>query len=129
MATVDYGLDLACVDDLDADMTEVTGRRVLAEALARRLSTPRGGLIDDPNYGTDVRGYLNDDLSKADIARIGAAVDAECRKDERVLRTTTQVGFVSGALTLSIQVVDLSGPFRLVLGVTDVSVDVLKVGN
>lgn len=122
-----YGTDLSCVSDLTAAMTEVTGRTALAEALARRLQTPRGGLIDDPNYGYDVTGEIDDDLTTRDIARIASQVDAECAKDERVISTTTTAVFLSGALTLSIDIRDSAGPFKLVLLATSVSLSVLKV--
>lgn len=127
MAT-DHGLDLGGVEDCDENMTEVNGRLCLAEALARRVTTRRGSLIDDPDYGTDVTAYLNDDLDIADIARIGSEVDAEFRKDERVIDSKTTVSLLAGVLTISSTVTDGAGPFALALAVTDVSTTILKVG-
>lgn len=64
----DYGTDLSCVVDLDAGLAEVTGNTLLAQALARRLITPRGGLLDDPNYGYDLTQFLNADIGPTDLA-------------------------------------------------------------
>ena len=125
MAT-DYGHDLSLLTDLDPSMLEVDGLRCLAEACARRLQTPRGGLIDDPNYGFDVTGLLNDDLDTRAIAQLGAGVDGELVKDERIVRTTTAVSFVRGALMLDIKGLASNGPFRLVLAASDVTVSILK---
>lgn len=79
------GSDLSCITDCTPDFAEVSGRMCLAQAVARRYGCPRGRLIDDPNYGYYLCGYVNDDLSKNDIARIQAGAEAEAKKDERVL--------------------------------------------
>ena len=48
-----YGSDISGAADLDPDMAEVDGfsTLALAQALVRRLDTPRGTLLDDGNYG------------------------------------------------------------------------------
>lgn len=142
---VDYGRDLSCITrtqalpfpdgsirdvtaiDLDVSMTETSGRALLAEAVARRLVTFRGTLVDDPTYGFDVREYLNSDLSPRELAAIGAGIDNELTKEERLLRSQTVVTFLAGVLLIAVNLVDLAGPFRLTLAVTDVSVTVLQV--
>ncbi len=131
---VDYGHDLSCITDLDPAMLEIDGRLVLAQALARRLITPRGGLIDDPNYGYDLRLFLNDDQTAAAVAMIGSGIDAEFLKDERVLASTTTVTFTTrGVLTTVSSITDNIGPFSLVLGVGGLTVAngivILKVGS
>jgi hypothetical protein len=109
-------------------MVEVTGRTCLVQALARRLITARGTLIDDPNYGFDLNQFLNDDLDAADVARIGSGIDAEFLKDERVLSsTTTAVLNVGGALVVTAQIQDQQGPFKLVLSVGSVSATILSI--
>lgn len=124
---VDYGTDLWCVSDLTSDMSEVSGRTLLAQALARRLQTPRGGLIDDPDYGFDVTAYIDDDLTDREIARIRTGISAECVKDERVSSVTVTTTFAKSTLVIAIDVVDLQGPFRLVLAATSVTISILKV--
>jgi len=139
---VNYGRDLSCflrpvsltgptynatVFDLSTDMSEVDGRQGLSEALARRLVTKRGTLIDDPNYGFDVREFVNDDLDARELARIAASVDGEMLKDERVLRSSTTATLVGGALILVVNITDSRGPFRLVFSVSQASVSILQV--
>lgn len=126
------GSDLAGVSDLTAQMAEVSGRRCFAEGLARRLITPRGDLLDDPDYGTDVTEMLNDDIDAAAIPRIAASIEAEWLKDERCLAATVVVvvtpalGFAV-ALTITGTVTDGRGTFRLVLAATSVTVALLEV--
>ncbi len=122
-----YGHDLSCISDLTSDMAEVDGRINLGQALARRLQTPRGGLIDDPNYGTDITAEIDNDMDTRAIARIASRVDAECVKDERVFSSKTTASFVSGSLTLTIEIVDLAGPFKLIMLATNVTVELLRV--
>lgn len=127
---VNYGYDIAMgptLQDLSPDMSEIGGRTLLAQACIRRLITYRGTLIDDPNYGTDVRLYLNSDIDTRLLGQIASAVDAELEKDERVLRSRTTATFIGGILLLSVQLADQAGPFSLTLSVTDVTVALLKV--
>ena len=132
--STDYGTDLAIAFtsngvDMDPAGREVSGRTNLSYALVRRLVTPRGRLLDDPNYGFYVPGYLNDDLDTTGLAQIRAGVEAECAKDERVTSATVQPSFLNGVLTLTILVNDASGPFSLVLAVTSVTVTILTIGS
>lgn len=125
---VDYGSDVSCVTDLAADGRVVTGFTLVGEAIARRLITPRGRLIGDPNYGFDLTQYVNADMSPRDIAGLRAGVVAECMKDERVNRATVNAELDSvGILTLTI-LLDLGvESFTLVLSASDVSVTLVSV--
>lgn len=127
--SVNYGHDLFCVNDLDPGMLEVDGRVCLAQALARRLITPRGGLLDDPNYGYDLTGFLNDDVTHATLASMQGQINAEMLKDERVIAASSTVVFVSGQLIVTISITDGVGPFPLVLAVSSVTVQVLSIGQ
>lgn len=127
----DYGLDLTCTDDLDPRCSVTSGRRIVAEAVYRRLITPRGRLIDDPEYGTDITDWINDDFSASDIASLGAAIQSECLKDERVAEAEVSVEEPpggTGAYAITISLTELTGTtFDLVLSVSDVTVDLLRV--
>lgn len=124
----DLGTDLSCLDDLPEDCHVVSGRRCFIEAIYRRLITPRGRLLDDPNYGEDVAAWLNDDMSPADIGALQSAVQAECLKDERCLSAVTAAALdIEGVLTLNIALTDADGPFRLVLEVSAVTTKILAV--
>lgn len=122
---VDYGTDLSCVFDLDPGLAEVTGNVLMGQACARRLTTPRGTLIDDPNYGYDIRQFLNDDLSPSDLAKIGAQCDQELLKDERVVSSTTTITLVGNVLTASSVVFGANGPFTNVVTVSALTTTLL----
>ncbi len=130
--TTDYGLDIgmtAEATNMDPTMATVTGRLQLAQALVRRLQTPNGRLLTDPDYGYDLLGELNDDLAPADVGRIAAQAAAECRKDERVVECTASASFTLGVLTIGLVVTDGKGPFKLVLAARDVTVSLLQVSS
>ncbi len=125
----DFGTDFSGITDLDARCSTVTGRRLLAEAIARRLSTPRGRLIKHPDYGTDLTEYINDDIGPGDLAAMQSAIVAECLKDERVqdvdVSITAPVGGV-GEYLIELSIDDGDGPFDLTLSVGEVSVELLS---
>lgn len=124
----DFGQDLNFLDDLDPSLGLLGGTDNLGQALIHRLSTPRGGLFYDANYGTDLRAYVNESISAATLARARADVQAECAKDERVLACTASTSFDATTKTLLVQVAvqTAAGPFALVLAVTSVSVALLS---
>jgi hypothetical protein len=124
---VDFGTDLSCVSDLTPNMAEVSGNTVLAQAIARRLITPRGRLIDDPNYGYDLSAFLNADLGPGDVGKITANVYAECLKDERVLDAQVSVSLALNVLTVTVTLSTANGPFTLVLSISSVTTSLLTV--
>ena len=124
---VDYGTDLSDVTDLTEDMAEVSGRLCMIQALARRIQTPRGTLIDDPNYGIDITDYLDADIADSSLSQVAGLVDAEFLKDERVIGSTTSVTSKNSVLTIQSQLQDGAGPFKLVLSVDQVTIAILKV--
>ena len=127
--TVDFGTDIATPDasDLDPYFTEVSGWRGLGQALARRLTTPRGSLLDDLSYGYDLRSRLNDSLSTADLAALGAVVKRELEGDERVETASVAVTLTNGALRVAARITTAAGPFRLVLAVGAITTEILAV--
>lgn len=144
--TIDYGSDLSCTwaaetldfpdgttrtqqawDATGDDFPEISGRSLLIEALLRRLVTPRGGLLGSPDYGTDVRDWVNDDNSVAGLARLGAAISAEIAKDERVRSATAVATFADSMLTAAITIVDGDGRFKLVISIGEVNLKILGV--
>lgn len=123
------GTDLFGVDDLDPMFSTVSGAEAVAQALARRLITPRGALLDDPGYGYDLRGRLNAAVTSAGRLAIQSAVAAELRKDERVDDVQVTVLFEPATNSLRVDgvVFGAFGPFRLTLSVDAVSVSLLEV--
>lgn len=143
------GSDLSGVRDLTPQMAEVSGRQCLAEGLARRISTPRGALIDDLDYGFDVSERINDDLGPADVAAIQSGVATEWQKDERVVSAVVTAQFVGpsqvqaalsgtvanpqpvpgGVLVIAGTVADSQGPFQFTVAVSSLSVQLLTVSS
>lgn len=126
--TIDYGADIGAVPDLDPMLPTVTGRAVLREALVRRLSTPRGALFYEPDYGYDLRALLSEGITGSDLFAIAHAVGAEVRKDERVLGASVvpRLSADGSRLALTLWITDAAGPFELVLVVSAVTVEVLR---
>jgi len=127
--SVDYGKDLWCLDDFSPTMPEVTGRTVPIQRLVRRLYTPRGSCPDCPNDGIDVRDFLNTGSALTDT-QIAGIIAGELRKDVACLDVTVVATF-SGPTpkrTLTIDIVGelADGPFALVIGVDQLTVELLK---
>lgn len=120
----DYGSDFQAVEDLDSRLTLVTGPAVVAQAVARRLQVPRGGLWYAPDYGTDLRAYLLAPV-RSRFALV-AAIEAEATKDERVQSAKATVAFDGdrAEVTVTLELVD-GRTFDLVLDVSRVTVELL----
>lgn len=119
-----YGTDLSCVEDLTEDLAEVDPFSPLAigEALLRRLSTPRGQLPDDPEYGLDLRGYCNRGVPTGEIREVAGQVRSEVTKDDRV-EDVSVVVTVPSLKTMSVRIDvtpadPLLDPFTLTFAVT-----------
>lgn len=126
----DLGSDVSCVEDLDGAFRSVSGRLALAQAIARRLSTRNGDLAligDDPDYGSDLRELVGEDVDDRAAFEIAARAEKEALKDERVRTASATVTLAGTSHLLSLALSDADGPFRLTLAITDVSVSVLKV--
>ncbi len=125
-----YGLDLWCVLDVTESLLEVDPTRPVAvgQAIARRLITPRGGLVDDPNYGLDLRGYVNRGVTQNSLLQLAAQVRAEALKDDRVVdaNATISAGLRELTVTLELVLSDyLSQTFSLVFFVTSDGIELL----
>ena len=124
-----FGSDINCLGgfDLDPYFDLVEGAECLGQALLRRLLVVRGGLLDDPSYGFDVRAYLND--SAPNLASVEGGVVEQLEADERVERATATATFndVTGVLRITATAFTGAGPFRLVLDVSALTVALLTV--
>lgn len=126
-----FGYDLYCADDLRADMLEVDGvanpTLLLALAIRRRLDCPRGALPDDPEYGIDLRGYLNRGTPAQEIRVLAGRIRTELQKDDRIDRVTITVtpSPNGSSLAVGVHVVPQDhrlGGFELILAVTSAAV-------
>lgn len=130
-STTDFGTDLnfdITTMDIPNNFNTTSGRDNLIKACIRRITTPRGRLIYDPNYGIYIQDYLNDDIDIRTVAQIGGLIDNELLKDERIIKSSTEANYFRGILTTVTTLVDGNGPFKLVLAISAVTVNVLQVG-
>lgn len=131
MATADdLGVDVGCVSDIGRTLGTVSGLTNLAHALARRLSTPRGGLFYDPDYGLDLREWINEGLTDSGIVELGSLIEAEVRKDDRAREATATASYnrATRALTVDMSIDTVEGPFRMILAVDEIAVSLLNAG-
>lgn len=115
-SSIDFGSDLQCATDLDPMMRELAANdpRLVAESDLRRLQTPRGGLLDDPDYGYDVRELLRAPLTRAQLAAVPGRIRAELMKDDRHRSVDVDVKRTSSdELYLRIHAETDAGPFDM----------------
>lgn len=135
VAPLGYGTDLSCVTDLAEDLAEVdaTSNTAIAQALIRRLITPRGSLPDDPDYGFDLRGLLNRGVTLAELRAVTGQARSELRKDDRVSDAKVSAAFTLANSTLSVTVevtpADVDRDvFSFTFALTDSSVAIEVIG-
>lgn len=124
----ELGSDISGVDDLDATLSVVTGKRALAQAILRRLTTPLGMLIDDPTYGLDVRSFIGDPVYPDNIKQ---EIVKQLDQEEEVLRASVAVVFDARTSLLQIQinVVAGDGPFELTISVNELALTAFFDGD
>lgn len=128
-----YGREVSCIEDLLPDLGEVdaVSWRGIGEATIRRLTTARGMLPEDPNYGLDVRMFLNRAVPRSDLRDVAGQIRLEVTKDDRI--ESASVGATTPdwrSLHLEVRIVPASalGPFSLVFAVTDSAVLLEAIG-
>ncbi len=126
---VESGVDIDCILDVGKSLALARGLRNLGNALARRLVTPRGGLFYDPNYGLDVRAFLNAAFTAQQLAQVQADITAEVSKDERVEdpQVTVVSNVQTGSMAITIVCELAEGPFQFLVSVNALTVELLNV--
>lgn len=131
-----FGLDTSCTDRLYAGRL-VSGGQLLAEACYRRLTTERGSLEDDLEYGFALHLLLGAEVTDADLMSFRGRIEGELLKDDRLDPETLRVDVtperaVSGAVTLTIEIngegIDGS-TFDLAIAANAVEVSLLRIGG
>lgn len=124
----DFGSDVSTFPDVPVGLPLMTGRRVLGEALLRRLMTPRGLLRFHPDYGMNIRDFLHDGVTDEELHRLKANVEAEAEKDERVSRANCVLSYDRRAMTLRLQleVETAVAPYRLTVLITRLTTELLE---
>ncbi|UAW08062.1 hypothetical protein [Myxococcus phage Mx4 ts27htf-1hrm-1] len=123
----DFGTDISTFPTLDPLFALQSGPRVLGEALARIYVTPKGSDAWHPEYGRDLRRYLNEGLVQERLAELQAEAEEGAELDERVLSAAAEVSFnaAAGVLTLALRVTTAAGPFFLVFALSAESASLL----
>ena len=124
----DYGVDIAIYPDLSPTFALVSGSAQVKQALWCRFKTRRGTNPEDPDYGLDLTEMIGDDISPYDAYKWSAAIESESLKDERVISAGAEVDYdeKSGSASVTLLVDIGQGPFKLVLSVTSVTVELLN---
>jgi len=126
----DFGTDVSTfVDgDLDPFFRVISGKRVVAEAIVRRWTTPQGALFFDENFGRDVRDLLGQATSPQTLFALKNALVAQAEEDERVAEISVDVSLDvrSRKLLIRGEIATADGPFTLVVSISDLSVDLLS---
>lgn len=121
-----YGRDLSCVTDLTPDLDEVDPQspQGIAEAICRRFISPRGCLIEDPDYGLDLRGICNKAITYEELRELADQAQAEAKKDDRVdhAEVTLDYDDITSTLTVDTLITPVDptlGPFSFVFVVAE----------
>jgi hypothetical protein len=129
----EFGTDLLVtlsngVFDLDPTGAVDTPEHALAMAVARRFVVERGGLFYDPEYGLDLRQYLNKGMTRGELFRLRFLVQSEAEKDERIISAEADVQFTSAqTLVVKLECTTALGPFSLTLSVSSLTVELLSL--
>jgi len=128
----DFGSDFSAITDIDAPLTVVDGTLGLGQALLRRITTPRGALWYAPDYGIDVRAYIN---TTTDPRVIEQAIESELLNEERIDDVTATLTVVSGSQltdgqswSIALAVETDEGPFAFTLTIDLVTSTILLTG-
>ena len=125
-----YGIDIGCGPaGIDESFSLVEGRQALIEAIAGRLETPRGGLLDDASYGLGVTAWVGKRTDAAQIFAWEQALASEARKDDRVRQAKASLRPTpDGRLRFVLSITPLDGPaFDLTGMISDLALQILTV--
>jgi hypothetical protein len=123
---VGLGVDLKCVDDIDPALAVVNPFTTegLAQDCYHRITTRRGTLPDDQDYGIDIVAFLHASKTLADLRACEGQIATELQKDDRVATASAVVTFDAARKAMSISVRVLPEDpnlttFSLIIAVTD----------
>lgn len=121
----DFGTDLGSYPSID--FRPRNSRRNVADALYRRFTTPRAKLKAHPDYGFDLRAFLNETITDDVLVDIKTACEREAEKDERVLSIDVAITFspTTQILSIKMEILTAEGPFSMVLTVSSLSIEML----
>lgn len=119
------GSDLAGVTSLDFALTTSTGRRALADAILRRLTQVRGGLVGSPAYGFDVTALIGSTVPEQLIEQ---RVLEQVLEEEEVEDASCTAVLAHAQLRIEISVIEADGPFELTLTADELTLEAFVDG-
>lgn len=131
LVAVPFGRDTSWTNDGPRYGRVVSGRLLIAQAAVRRLSTTRGTLLYDPDYGLALADLLGSELTPSQERSVPGRIRNELLKDERIEDVTVRLSKVrtgaSVSFTVDIEFDTAAGPFSLALGVNDGVLEVIRL--
>lgn len=134
MAEQGFGVDLSCSATLQTGRL-VRGQTLLAQAIYRRLTTPRGTLrggAEELAYGLDLPGYVGQTDPDTAAASLPTLIEGELAKDDRIVSvaatitsSTSTDGMTTFAIVVDVVPVGEADQFALTLDVSDVGLDII----
>lgn len=121
--------DISTFPVFDASGAWLFGPKAIAQCVARRYMTPRGLLEYDPDFGLDLREWLNKGMTPQVLAMLQGLMQSEAEKDERVLSAAVRLTWTPGRFELLAHV-DLEtteGDVTLTLSADKVTVQILAI--
>lgn len=121
---IDFGDNLG--QGMGPDMAPVGGRKALLECGLRRFMVDEGSWPVDRTFGYNLSRLIGENIQEVESIR--QRCEAEWMKDERVLAANVVVRWrpETRELFLEHRIEDATGPFRFVLRVNAVTVEVLS---
>lgn len=134
-----YGSEVWCLDGIISGRY-ARGWRAVAQALYRRLTTPRGDLwflvegyaqgSEEMAYGFDISEWIGTVGLETAIASLPSQIEAECAKDPRVAEVEASVvevppgpsdaGTITLEITIRVALVDSEENFELSIAASEV---------
>lgn len=127
-----YGRDTWAVNGVRSGRL-VTGTLLVAQALYRRLITPRGSLLYDLSYGLDLSEFVGEVGPELAAAALPGMIRNELTKDDRVsdVDATITVSTEGAETTLVIEIAavlaDSGEEFSLTVAVSGVTTQLLNI--
>lgn len=117
--------DFAGVLDIDWALSTVKGEMALAQAILRRLTTPLGGLEDDPLYGYDIRDLIGTPVTASIVEQ---RVREQVLAEEEVDRCAVRVTQAADSIFIEIRLRTIAGTASLTLNSTSLTLEALFNG-
>ena len=127
-----FGQDTSATDQVRYGIL-VSGAKLVAESFFRFLRTPKGSLLDDPEWGDAIADRLGSDFSQADADALPGQLEAELGRDDRVDDVQVSVvfstiGAATRKLTITIDATFSDGSsFSMVLAYQDLTLSLLEL--